>query len=366
MKQAIVGWQALGAMALGLVMIGGRPGMASERIKHELTPVADANARGVARLVLRTSDDGRFDVRARNLDAHATYELLAGGVRVGTLSTNGGGSGHARFRSRPHGHDQLLGFDPRGEILTVRSAAGEDVLVASVPAGSSDPPTDAVVCCVPDDQGSECEDRTTDECTAQGGTVSTATSCLPNPCADAPPVDADIVCCLPDDSGPECEDRPAAECAAQGGLAVEATSCDPNPCAATPPADADTRCCLPDDDGAECEDRTPAQCIALGGVDMGPGSCTPNPCADLSDNPGDVGGDDDHGGHGQGGDDPAGDDHGGHGKMRARRVSIQAGDDRGQMKRADDPAGDDRGAAQAKRADDPAGDDRGADRSGHH
>ena len=234
---------------------------------------------------------------------------------MGTLSTKGGGSGSVRFRSRPRGYDLLLGFDPRGQIVTVRSSSGADVLVGSVPGGSSGAdvlvgsvpggstgtPSDNVVCCIPDDRGSECEDRTADECTAQGGTVSTATSCLPNPCADAPPVEADVVCCLPDDSGPECEDRTAAECAAQGGLAVQATSCDPNPCAATPPADANTRCCLPDDGAAECEDRTPAQCIARGGIDMGPGSCTPNPCAGASSDPG------------QGGDDQAGDHYGGHG-----------------------------------------------------
>jgi hypothetical protein len=308
MGQATVGWKTLGALALGVLMVSGRPATAGERIKHELMPVADANARGLARLTLKASDDGRFELRVRNLDANTTYEILVGGVRVGTLSTRGAGSGSARFRSRPRGHDQLLGFDPRGQIITVRSAAGEDVLVGTVPAVSTGTASDQVVCCIPDDQGSECEDRTADECTTQGGTVSTATSCLPNPCADAPPVDADVVCCLPDDTGPECEDRAAAECAAQGGVVVQATSCQPNPCAATPPADADTRCCLPDDSGAECEDRTPAQCIALGGIDMGPGSCTPNPCAGASNDPGQGGGDDGKGGQGSGGDD-----HGGHG-----------------------------------------------------
>jgi hypothetical protein len=300
MRQAI-GSKALGALALGLLLIGGRPAIGGDRIKQPLTPVADADARGSARLILKTSDNGRFELQVRNLDANTTYEILVGGVKVGTLSTTGGGSGSLRFRSQPHGHDVLLGFDPRGQIVTVRSAAGADVLVGTVPAGSTGSAPGQVVCCVPDDRGSECEDRTADECAAQGGTVSTATSCLPNPCADAPPVSADVVCCLPDDSGAECEDRTAAECAAQGGLAVEATSCNPNPCAATPPTDANTRCCLPDDGGTQCEDRTPAQCIARGGIDMGPGSCAPNPCALAPNGPGDSGGGD-HGGHGQGGD----------------------------------------------------------------
>jgi hypothetical protein len=256
--------------------------------------------------VLKAADNGRFEVKVRKLDPKATYELLVGDVRVGTLSTTGGGSARVRFSSRPRGHDLLLGFDPRGRIVIVRNAAGDDVLAGTLPAGSATSSSGNVVCCIPDDRGSECEDRTADECAAQGGTVSTATSCLPNPCADAPPVDADIVCCLPDDSGAECEDRIAAECAAQGGLAVEATSCTPNPCAATPPADADIRCCLPDDSGVECEDRTPAQCIAKGGIDMGAGSCTPNPCAGASNDPGQVGGGDDRGGHRRGADNSGG------------------------------------------------------------
>jgi hypothetical protein len=292
MSQARISWKTLGPLALGVLTLSGRPAMAGERIKQELTAVADANARGSTRLALRTNDSGRFELRVRNLDPKTTYEILVGGVKVGTLSTKRGGSGSVRFRSQPRGHDLLLGFDPRGQIVTVRSSAGADVLVGSVPGGSTGNPSDNVACCIPDDRGSECEDRTADECGAQGGTVSTATSCLPNPCADAPPVDADVVCCLPDDSGPECEDRTTADCAAQGGVAVQATSCQPNPCAATPPADGDTRCCLPDDSGAECEDRTPAQCIAGGGVDMGPGSCTPNPCAGVSSDPGHSGGDD--------------------------------------------------------------------------
>jgi hypothetical protein len=295
MRQASKSWRTLGALAVGVLVVSARPAMAGERLKQALTPVADASARGLTRLVLKASDNGRFEVQVRKLDPNTTYEILVGGVKVGTLSTRGGGSGRVRFRSRPRGHDLLLGFDPRGQVLTVRSSTGADALVGTVPGGSTGNPSGNVVCCIPDDRGSECEDRTADECTAQGGTVSTATSCLPNPCADAPPVDADVVCCLPDDSGPECEDRTAAECAAQGGMAVQATSCQPNPCAATPPADGDTRCCLPDDSGAECEDRTPAQCIARGGTDMGPGSCTPNPCAGASNDPGESG--DDHGGH---------------------------------------------------------------------
>lgn len=294
-----------GALALGVsALLGAAPAEArgKEKIRQELIPVADSSASGQARLILKTDAEGRFEVRAMGLAPASTFEVLVGGVRVGTLETKGGGYGRARFRSRPHGHnDQLLGFDPRGQIVIVRSADGVDVLTATVPVGTP-PATGDVICCVPDDDGAECEDRTADECAAQGGTVSTATSCLPNPCSDAPPqTDNDVVCCIPDDSAPECEDRTASECASQGGVVVEATSCVDNPCAGTPSADPDIQCCVPDDSGSECEDRTPAECAARGGIDMGPGTCTPNPCAGaVSPTPGTEPGDD-GGGHKGGG-----------------------------------------------------------------
>jgi hypothetical protein len=68
---------------------------------------------------------------------------------------------------------------------------------------------------------------------AGGGIVVNATSCDPNPCAAIPPADPDVVCCLPDNGGdgvPECEDRTAEECAAAGGTVSTATSCTPDPC----------------------------------------------------------------------------------------------------------------------------------------
>jgi len=56
-----------------------------------------------------------------------------------------------------------------------------------------------------------------------------AGSCAPNPCAPTPAPDG-IQCCLPDDSGGECEDRTSEECAAQGGVNMGPGTCDPNPC----------------------------------------------------------------------------------------------------------------------------------------
>ena len=253
--------------------------------KQELQQTgADDDARGLSRFGLRNGTDGRFQMVVKNLEPHTAYQVIVNGVKVSEIETNGGGSGRIRFRTTPHGRrDEILGFDPRGASVSIRSMSGDDVLTATIPDGPADDP-DKITCCVPDDDRTECEDRTPERCAAEGGVVSTATSCLPNPCSDLPPLpDMKVICCLPDDSGPECEDRTPDQCALQGGLVVEATSCTPNPCAPVilPPGEGNTQCCLPDDSGPECEDRTPDECAALGGIDAGPGTCTPNPCAGL-------------------------------------------------------------------------------------
>ncbi len=245
-----------------------------------VTTGADANASGKASLALKQASVGQFEIQVRKLAPKATFEVIVDGVHVGDLVTNGGGGGKIRFRSRPRGNDLSLGFDPRGKSIVVRDADGNDVLVADFPVTPPGAPGN-VVCCVPDDEGPECEDRTADECAARGGSVSSATSCLPNPCVGAPPVGGDIVCCIPDDQGPECEDRTQAECMAQGGTVVQATSCASNPCAPAPPAQGNVVCCVPDHGGdgpAECEDRTAAACTAAGGTVSDATSCNPDPC----------------------------------------------------------------------------------------
>src|SRR5581483_10322545 len=227
----------------------------------------------------------RFEIVVQKLDRNATFQVLVNGVLVGEITTTGGGNGKLRFRSKPHGHDVLLGFDPRGAHVEVRNADGQDVLDADFPSGDS--AEGAIVCCIPDrhDDGEvECEDRTPAECTAKGGTVSTATSCLPNPCGGtSTPDDNDVVCCLPgggDEAEVECEDRSQSDCVAQGGTVVSATSCTPDPCAATPPpppAD-EVVCCVPDDRGAECEVLTSARCADRGGVTSTATACAPDTC----------------------------------------------------------------------------------------
>ena len=261
------------------------PASAKTRITGFLIATDAGVATARARLTLSSPSEGKFEIVARHLDRDAIYEVIVGGVRVADLATNGGGNGKVRFRTRPRSsRDLALGFDPRNETIVVRSAAGDDVLAASFPDDDANEEPGDVVCCVPDDDGTECEDRTADACAAEGGTVMAgATSCLPNPCAGATPVedDGDIVCCIPDDAGAECEDRTQDECLAAGGTVVSATSCDPNPCAAVPPAGGDIVCCLPDRGGDgenECEDLSADACTAAGGTVSDATSCTPDPC----------------------------------------------------------------------------------------
>ncbi|HYB99555.1 MAG TPA: hypothetical protein VEC57_10540 [Candidatus Limnocylindrales bacterium] len=282
--------RSLGALAAAaFVSIGAAGPVAASTGSSKLdlqlasTP-SDGDAAGRIKLRIRGADDGRLEVRVAGLAPLSAYELIVGDVRVADVLTDDKGNGRIRFRSRPRSSkDNFLGFDPRGAMLLVRSAEGSDVLAVSVPAGGSGS-SDAgeIICCVPDDDGPECEDRTEAECAAEGGVVTTATTCLPSPCAGTPPpAGGDIVCCVPDDSGPDCEDRTVEECAAEGGVVVEAASCLENPCAGTPSSDPDTRCCLPDDSGIDCEDRTPGECAAQGGVDIGPGICSVDACADA-------------------------------------------------------------------------------------
>jgi len=195
----------------------------------------DTDARGKAKVKVYSPSRARFDIAVQRLGADSDYDLVVDGIRVHTLRTNRGGRAKARFMTEPRGGRSLfLGFDPRGAAVEVRDAGGENVLVTTLPGqGSPD-----IACCVPDDSGSQCEDRSADECAAIGGTVSSASSCLPDPCAPAPPVDPEVVCCL----GPEqCSISTQPQCLAAGGSVIDASSCDANACApvAPPPSCAD-------------------------------------------------------------------------------------------------------------------------------
>ena len=284
-------------LALALVLAGAVApaawGAARERQALRRTGV-DPDATGRASLVARGSR-GRFTVRTHRLDRRATFQVLVDGVPVGAMTTSGGGNGRARFRTRPHPGEQLLGVDPRGRMIAVRNAQGNDVLEGKMPDGSVDP--NAVRCCL-GDEADECAAVSAEECEAQDGIDMGPGSCLPDPCDDD---GEDVRCCLPegDEDGAECEGTTAAECSAEGGVNLGAGMCETNPCTPTPPPVEEIRCCLADpdaehaedddaedddegdDDGdaPECERETPAECTALGGVNLGPGSCEPDPCA---------------------------------------------------------------------------------------
>ena len=58
----------------------------------------------------------------------------------------------------------------------------------------------------------------------------TPTPSTPSPTVTSSPGDDDIRCCVADDDGPECEDRTPSECAARGGTNLGPGSCEPDPC----------------------------------------------------------------------------------------------------------------------------------------
>ena len=273
------------SMVFGIAALA--PCSASARsVKQSLRPTGvEANAQGVAAASIHVkANRGKFRVNARHLKPGTTFGISVAGSRIGSLTTNAAGSGTARFSSSPRGTTQFLGVDPRGKLVEVSDDQGEDVLENEMPDDNED--QGDVQCCLADDDGTECEETTADECTAEGGTNMGTGTCFPNPCPTTQP-SPDIQCCRPNEDGPECEEESAAECSADGGVNLGTGSCEPNPCASTPPNV--VRCCIsqgdqgdqegePQTEPPECEQLTAADCSGEGGTAMGTGSCEPNPC----------------------------------------------------------------------------------------
>lgn len=270
-------------VAAGIVMLAGMA-VAKVNIRKTLAgTVNDPKGTGLAQLFLKTASSGKFTVKGRHLPGGKTFDVVVHKIKIGTLTTNAAGNGTARFSTSPVGRIARLGVDPQGAEVEVRDDQGDDVLDGEMP---DDNPSSAIGCCLGEDDGeTECEDLSAADCTAQGGTPTTATSCLPDPCATTPPP-PNTVCCIghsaagafvDDDPEIECEDDvSAAECAMQGGMVVQGT-CAANPCQPTPPPQL-VICCVPDDDGAECEELTPADCTAANGTVSSATACDPNPC----------------------------------------------------------------------------------------
>jgi hypothetical protein len=291
------------AGAMGLLSAAGALASSDAQVNTQLTPTANATAaHGKAKLKLKTGKAGKFVVRAGSLAPGHTFDLVVGGVKVGSLQTDTGGAGKLRFSTSPHGSEAVLGFDPRGMSVSVRDAqSGDDDLVTDMP---DDTPGDGACCLTNGDGETECEDISAAACTTAGGTVAASSSCLPDPCGSTAP-SGSTVCCTnqteDDESEAECEDDVSdADCAAAGGMVVQAASCDNDPCQATPPP-AVFACCTAQsseddqgDDGdsqgdnaqqssvsagsLQCEVSSAQACAALGGTVSSATSCTPDPC----------------------------------------------------------------------------------------
>ncbi len=275
------------AAAAALVFAVAAPASATVHVNGTLSGTSHApRAHGRASFQSNGSSHGRFKVVAAGLTPSSSFDLVVGGVKVATLNSNRAGVGKVRLGTAPKGHEGLLGTDPRGQTVAVREADGNDDLEGDMPNdGDQGCGTGCVACCSGDDDGEvECEVRTADDCTAHHGTVSTATSCIPNPCTPAGPP---VVCCIADSSAGafvdddpevECELTTSADCGEHHGTVVQGTSCDPNPCAPVPPANV-VVCCVPDDDGTECEELTADHCAAVHGTTPANAtSCEADPC----------------------------------------------------------------------------------------
>jgi hypothetical protein len=303
----------LPAAIAGLLVAGFAPhAMASSQIVQPLTATSHApGAHGQAKLALKSATKGHLLVAGRKLAPRKPFDLLVGGVKVGSFTTNAAGRGKIKLSTQPKSSGGLLGVDPRGKTIEVRDGDGDDDLEGQMP-GGGDSAAGAFACCSPDDDGPECDVKTPDRCAAKGGMVQAGiTSCIPDPCVATPPV----VCCLPgssqgafvgDDSqgddneqgddnsqgdegsGARCAEITTSQCATAGGTVVNATSCDPNPCTPVSPPQV-TVCCVPNGSETECEVLTPDHCTAAHGTPNAAPSCESHPCGGGS--------------HGQGGED---------------------------------------------------------------
>ncbi len=122
---------------------------------------------------------GSLSVKARHLAPKSTFGVVVGGTPVGILTTNGAGTGHARFRGQPRKHDQKLTVDPRGKLIAVTDGNGDDMLEGDI----SDPTTPGgIACCLntADQQG--CDELLPADCTATGGVDAGTGTCEPDPC----------------------------------------------------------------------------------------------------------------------------------------------------------------------------------------
>lgn len=87
----------------------------------DLIPIAGG---GKAKARFRTRKDGRQDFTVQVSNASpGSYSLFVGGIERGTIDAPNG-RGEIEFKSNPSAGEQLLDFDPRGQVVDVVGAGG--------------------------------------------------------------------------------------------------------------------------------------------------------------------------------------------------------------------------------------------------
>ncbi len=103
-----------------------RPEAASELEELLSSTGLDGDGKGRARYRVDNNGRHRFDVEVEDVPVGA-YALTVGGVARGSLqvtSTAEGVQGELEFSTRPDPDERPLNFDPRGQLIEIRAAAG--------------------------------------------------------------------------------------------------------------------------------------------------------------------------------------------------------------------------------------------------
>ena len=149
------------AIAAGVVLAGFGTlyalGGHTARVKQKLAATSAApSAKGNAKLIVHGSKKGKFGVTAVHLQGGKQFDVVVGGVKVGQMTTNSGGTGTVHFSTTPGGTTALLGFDPRGSMVVVRDDdTGDDDLVGNMPPGDGT----ETACCLPEGDNSQGDEQ---------------------------------------------------------------------------------------------------------------------------------------------------------------------------------------------------------------
>src|SRR5262249_50203841 len=82
------------------VVLSTPPAHGASVVKTPLVATASApRAKGRAVLALRATSKGTFTVRGRGLAANHPFDVVVGGIKVGTFTTNAHGAGKVTFHT---------------------------------------------------------------------------------------------------------------------------------------------------------------------------------------------------------------------------------------------------------------------------